>query len=850
MSIAKTPIVHIFMPPFIPKRRRKSNPSSDFVTPIRPTTRSSLFNTADSHPPSATLQDNQDFLNSLNRTDDDTSLSDISSSNFEDVPPASVGAKDGTDPTDDDDEPDWEDAMANAPDAVPRAHPSEPSGDLEITIDKDGTSKSLLNPRGKKQGPSKIQRQIRFSTHCLHVQYLLFHNLIRNGWACNSEVQRILIAQLPRTVKIEVEKWRASSGLEAVETSHPSRQQKASKRKRPPPNERKQRDWGQPAVKQEKGVPNLSRGDPLLRLLRVMTAYWKKRFAIVAPGLRKQGYKPLSVIQDELASWRENPEDAKRFGERIRGIDDFIALAKSCEGSRDVAVCLFTALMRGLGLDARFVASLQPIGYGWNKNEEALTTHENGEVSSASDLPAFGNPKADALSEDEQSAEEQGQNARSGQEASIGKPGIKPRSKDAATRARPKHDAVQTAKQEASHKTKNSGPIEISDDESVVDVTPSIPRRKVNATFDRDTSAPNYWTEIISPISNKIYPVSTSLHPTVATNPEHLAQFEPRGVRADKAKQVFAYVVAYSADGTAKDVTTRYLKRRMWPGRTRGVRMPIERVPVYNHRNKIKHYEEFDWFKTVLSGYERPDALRSIADRLEDESDLVPVKPAKTEVKFGEDTLQGYKTSAEFVLERHLRREEALSRKAQPVKTFSTGKGDKAQEEPVYLRKDVEICRTGESWHKEGRAVKAGEHPLKRVPVRAVTMNRKREVEEAERGGGEKLMQGMYARDQTEWIIPPPIEDGVIPKNAFGNMDCYVPSMVPQGAVHIVSRPEPGNSPYCSTTPRNLVAPDNLPTGIYYWVLEKLLLTFGTVDSLCEAPLESASDWESIMPKP
>ena len=776
------------MPPFIPKRRRKSTPSSDTAISIRPTTRSSLFTTADSQTPSATLQDNQHFLNSLNRSDDETSLSDVSSSTFEDVPAAYAGAKVGTDPPDDDDEPDWEDAIADTPNAVPRAHPSEPCGDLEITIDKDGPERSLLNPHGKKQGPSKIQRQIRFSTHCLHVQYLLFHNLIRNGWACNSEVQRILVAQLPRTVMTEVEKWRASSGLEAVGTSsQPSPcQQRPSKRKRPPPIERNQRDWGQPAVKQEKGVPNMGSGDPLLRLLRVMTAYWKKRFAIVAPGLRKQGYKPLPVIQDELASWKEHPEDAMRFGERIRGIDDFITCARSCEGSRDVGACLFTALLRRLGLDARFVASLQPIGYGWNKNEEALAMQDNGEVSNTKTPTASRSGlifEAETRSEEEQSAEAEGQNVK--------------RSKDAPNRARPKHNAAKAAKQEGSYKAGDGRPIEISDDESVVDITPSIPQRKVNATFDRDMPAPNYWTEVVSPISNKIYPVSTSLHPTVATNPEHLAQFEPRGAKADKAKQVFAYVVAYSADGTAKEVTTRYLKRRMWPGRTKGARMPIEKVPVYNHRNKVKHYEELDWFKTVLSGYERPDALRSTADKLEDETDLVPVKPAKTEAKIGEDTLQGYKMSAKFVLERHLRREEALSRKAQPVKTFVTGKGDKAQEEPVYLRKDVEICRTGESWHKEGRAVKAGEHPLKKVPVRAVTMNRKREVEEAERDGGEKLMQGMYARDQTEWIIPPRIENGIIPKNAFGNMDCYVPSMVPKGAVHIVRRPKPTIFQYC-----------------------------------------------------
>ena len=76
---------------------------------------------------------------------------------------------------------------------------------------------------------------------------------------------------------------------------------------------------------------------------------------------------------------------------------------------------------------------------------------------------------------------------------------------------------------------------------------------------------------------------------------------------------------------------------------------------------------------------------------------------------------------------------------------------------------------------------------MKMVPVRAVTLTRKREVEEAERDG-EKLKQGLYALHQTDWIIPPPIQNGVIPKNAFGNMDCYVPTMVPRGAVHIPLR--------------------------------------------------------------
>lgn len=47
---------------------------------------------------------------------------------------------------------------------------------------------------------------------------------------------------------------------------------------------------------------------------------------------------------------------------------------------------------------------------------------------------------------------------------------------------------------------------------------------------------------------------------------------------------------------------------------------------------------------------------------------------------------------------------------------------------------------------------------------------------------------GQYALFQTEVYIPPRVVGGRIPKNAFGNLDVYVPSMVPPGAVHIRSR--------------------------------------------------------------
>lgn len=249
-------------------------------------------------------------------------------------------------------------------------------------------------------------------------------------------------------------------------------------------------------------------------------------------------------------------------------------------------------------------------------------------------------------------------------------------------------------------------------------------------------------------------------------------------------------MIAFSSDGTAKDVTTRYLPRRLWPGKTKGVRIPVEKIPVHDRQGRVRKWEEWDWFKSVMRPYARSAESRTLWDEVEDEGDLVPAKPAKAKAidEGGKETPQGYKSSAEFVLERHLRREEALGPGAQLVRYFTTSKGEKETKEPVYLRKDVVTCKTVESWHKEGRQVKEGEQPLKFVPMRAVTVTRKREMEEREREEGGKVKQGLYSESQTEWIIPDPIQDGRIPRNMFGNIDIYVPTMVPKGAVHIPLR--------------------------------------------------------------
>ena len=56
--------------------------------------------------------------------------------------------------------------------------------------------------------------------------------------------------------------------------------------------------------------------------------------------------------------------------------------------------------------------------------------------------------------------------------------------------------------------------------------------------------------------------------------------------------------------------------------------------------------------------------------------------------------------------------------------------------------------------------------------------------------------KGLYAEFQTQLYQAPPIVNGRVPRNAFGNLDVYVPSMVPKGGVHIQGKKYSGFLPF------------------------------------------------------
>jgi xeroderma pigmentosum group C-complementing protein len=134
-------------------------------------------------------------------------------------------------------------------------------------------------------------------------------------------------------------------------------------------------------------------------------------------------------------------------------------------------------------------------------------------------------------------------------------------------------------------------------------------------------------------------------------------------------------------------------------------------------------------------------------------------------------------------LERHLRRNEVLVRTREVGKVAAgrdpgTPGGKKL--ENVYRRRDVKVARSADAWYRLGRDIKMSEQPVKTVAAKIRPGDEVIGDEVEERAG-----TNLYTEEQTELYVAPPIVNGRVPKNSYGNLDVFVPSMIPEGGVHL-----------------------------------------------------------------
>ncbi|KAG1863930.1 hypothetical protein C8R48DRAFT_707293 [Suillus tomentosus] len=423
-------------------------------------------------------------------------------------------------------------------------------------------------------------------------------------------------------------------------------------------------------------------------------------------------------------------------GERIRSPNSLMKHALMQTGSRDTSAQLFTALCRALDIPARLVVSLQSVPWQSSVGKPKFKISEKGRPSSRQK----GKERArdtDSLSQDSDFEGAKETNSQSPAEVlgdtSPGK---------ASAQAKGKGKAQPVIKL---RKTKRY----------------SENRASTRAPFDPTVTPPVFWTEVFSRADGRWLPVDPIRG---FVNKRHV--FDPSAENSFRSgvpqENRMTYVVALEEDGFGRDVTARYAKDY-----TAKV-AKVQGVGIGRRK---------EWWDSVVRLVTRPYRLQR-----DDTEDTELYNHQLTE---GMPTiLAGFKGHPLYVLSRHLRREEVID---PPVEL------GKFRGEPVYPRSSVISLKAAENWMRQGRVVREGCQPMKMVKQRAVTIGRKREMElalekartDSHGGDGQEDMQGLYAKSQTELYKPQPVIDGKVPKNDFGNIDLYVPSMLPEGSIHI-----------------------------------------------------------------
>ncbi|TGO17084.1 hypothetical protein BTUL_0021g00840 [Botrytis tulipae] len=406
--------------------------------------------------------------------------------------------------------------------------------------------------------------------------------------------------------------------------------------------------------------------------------------------------------EDDIKNYKL-PEDADASYERA----DFRNAATELKGSRDSGAQLFCALLRSVDVEARLVCSLQPLSF----------------TTGGPSMPKPPKPKA---------------------RPSIPPPPIPSPGPSNSTRlSNPRSRLGHPGAAGYNIPTINPAPL-----------PPPTPKAKPI----RESPFPIFWVEVLDSAHQKWIPIDPLVTETISKP----RSFEPPLTDKDNA---LSYVLAFSSDSSARDVTRRYAKAPN--SKTRK-----QRIESMHGGQK--------WWNKVLSHYSR--GWKKDVEQIED-GELAALEGREPMPK----NVQDFKDHPVYALERHLRRNEVIvaERESGKVATGNANASGIKKLENVYRRKDVHICKSADAWYRLGREVKMGEEPVKVVPSRNPRKNDFADEEEREERAGTAL----YTQLQTEPFIPPPIVNGRVPKNSFGNIDVYVPSMVPKGGVHI-SAPE------------------------------------------------------------
>ncbi|CCM04912.1 uncharacterized protein FIBRA_07109 [Fibroporia radiculosa] len=492
------------------------------------------------------------------------------------------------------------------------------------------------------------------------------------------------------------------------------------------------------------------------------------------------------MAADPKGKARARESDDEDAGEIVKSAKSLMKHALMMRGTRDTSAQLFTALCRALGIPARLMVSLQSVPWQASVGKPKAPAKKKG-----------GKGKGKAVDPSDEDDEEMEKVEISAPQSAAAAPLSDGGKTNGTFSGEGQRLDGQTPAVSAKGKQKAPPVIKLrkSRGRKLGSGSADKPQRR-ERTPDPATTPPVFWTEVFSRADARwlpIDPIRCIINKRKAFDPTpHISakQTDPRLYRVENR---MVYVLAFEEDGFARDVTPRY-------AREYGAK--VAKVQQGGKGRK-------EWWERILNLVKRPYRLvrgfflttPSPSPHSEPSSDRASPPQNRDDLEDDElqinqlteampTTMAGFKDHPLYVLERHLKRDQVIH----PLVELGKFRG-----EAVYPRSSVVALKTAENWMRQGRTVREGAQPMKWVKQRAMTVNKQRAIEMALAEGKSRedqpgsegfasqdgVMQGMYAESQTVLYTPDPVVNGKVPKNDFGNIDLYVPTMLPAGAVHV-----------------------------------------------------------------
>ncbi|XP_007429703.1 DNA repair protein complementing XP-C cells isoform X2 [Python bivittatus] len=213
------------------------------------------------------------------------------------------------------------------------------------------------------------------------------------------------------------------------------------------------------------------------------------------------------------------------------------------------------------------------------------------------------------------------------------------------------------------------------------------------------------------------------------------------------ASKPVCYIIGIDDNGYVKDVTQRY--DPAWMTSTRKCRVDAQ------------------WWEDTLAPYKSYFVER---EEKEEREFLAKLQDQPLPRSISE-----YKNHPLYALKRHLLKYEAIYPETASILGYCRG-------EAVYSRDCIHTLHSKDTWLKQARVVRIGEVPYKMVIGYSNQARKARMAEPANRDKKDLPLFGLW---QTEEYQPPLAVDGRVPRNEFGNVYLFQPSMLPIGCVQL-----------------------------------------------------------------